>query len=242
MSIKSHYENHLAHFYAWMVGDLRPKIVAFESLLKEEGIVPLSSKKAVDLGAGHGIQSLAMHNLGFEVTAVDFNQQLLNELNQHPNGKEIITVLEDIRKVQRFDSLQPELITCCGDTLTHLEGQAEVDELISNATEILTEHGHLILSFRDYSKALSDAQRFISVKSSPDRILTCILEYFPEKVKVSDLLHELKDGQWVQSVSSYEKVRIDPNDLMATIEKHQLIIKKHEVIHGMHTIIAQKMG
>jgi 2-polyprenyl-3-methyl-5-hydroxy-6-metoxy-1,4-benzoquinol methylase len=35
---------------------------------------------AIDLGCGHGLQSISLANLGFCVKAVDFNTQLLHHL------------------------------------------------------------------------------------------------------------------------------------------------------------------
>ncbi len=112
--------------------------------------------------------------------------------------------------------------------------------MITDAADILTDKGHLILTFRDYSNSLDDQQRFIPVKSSPGRILTCILEYGDDKVKVTDLLHEKTNGQWAQRVSSYEKVRISPIEIMNIIETKGMVIKLNEPINRMHTIIAEK--
>lgn len=238
MRAKEHYENHLADFYSWMIGDLEIKSTEFEELLHSNGIEPSKTKTAIDLGAGNGIQSIALKNLGFEVTAVDFNKQLLNELKRNPNGKGIKTELTDITNVADFQNLRPELIICCGDTITHLENKEQIEKLISDATKILENKGYLILTFRDYSYELDEKQRFIPVKSTADRILTCILEYEPEKVKVSDLLHEKINGKWTQKVSTYEKVRIEPSRVVEMLEKNGMKIKLNEPINRMQTIIA----
>lgn len=242
MQAKEHYENHLADFYSWMVGDLESKSTEFKKFLRSKGIEPKSTKTAIDLGAGIGIQSIALKNLGFEVTAVDFNKQLLNELKRNPNGKGIKIELTDITNVVDFQNLRPELIICCGDTITHLENKAQIEKLISDAIKILENKGYLILTFRDYSYELDEKQRFIPVKSTADRILTCILEYEPEKVKVSDLLHEKINGKWTQKVSTYEKVRIGPSRIVEILEKNGMKIKLNEAINHMQTIIAEKDG
>lgn len=219
MQVKKHYENHLASFYSWMLGDLEFKSTAFKDFLTDNGIEPNNTKVAIDLGAGNGIQSIALKELGFEVTAVDFNQQLLDELQSNQKGAGINIELLDIRNVLRFKDLKPELIICCGDTITHLKNKEQIENIIEDAKETLSANGNLILTFRDYSNELNDSQRFIPVKSSADRILTCILEYGTEKVKVTDLLHEKIKGEWTQKVSSYEKVRISPNEVVDFLKK-----------------------
>ena len=242
MKVKQHYDNHLAGFYSWMLGDLETKINEFGELLRNNAIKPGANKVAIDLGAGNGIQSIALKQMGFEVTAVDFNQQLLDELRSNPNGNGINTRISDLRNVCEFKDMEPELIVCCGDTITHLENKEEIEKLIADANDTLSVNGKLILTFRDYSIELNDSQRFIPVKSSDSRILTCILEYTTEKVKVTDLLHEKINGAWTQKVSSYEKVRIPPIELQDFIENHGFEIKLNEPVNRMHTIIAVKQN
>lgn len=240
MSVKEHYDKHLADFYSWIVGDLESKSNEFKDFLLKSKILPTDTKVALDLGAGNGIQSIALKELGFEVTAVDFNQQLLDELKSNPKANGIKIEIGDIRNISEFRELKPELIVCCGDTITHLENKQEIKKLIGDANEILANNGNLILSFRNYSNEMNDQQRFIPVKSSTDRILTCILEYGAEKVKVTDLLHEKIKGEWTQKVSSYEKVRIFPNEILDLFKSYGMEIKFNEPINRVQTIIAGK--
>jgi len=56
-------------------------------------MTPSSSTGAIDLGAGHGLQTVSLVNLGFNVTAVDFNDQLLQELEI--NSANRATIVKD---------------------------------------------------------------------------------------------------------------------------------------------------
>ncbi|MEO1053476.1 MAG: class I SAM-dependent methyltransferase [Bacteroidota bacterium] len=241
MTVKKHYDEHLAHFYGWMAGDFDTLKNNFLNVLRDNGIKPNSTKQALDLGAGHGVKSLALSEAGFGVTAVDFNQQLLDELRQQLDSDQIKTVLADIRDVKSFEHLQPELICCCGDTITHLNDRGEIEQLIKDASTILEPEGLLILSFRDYSHSLEDNQRFIPVKSDANRILTCILDYDEENVKVTDLLYERQEDQWVQKVSTYNKVRVKIEEVLSFLEASGLKVMLNEPINRMQTIIAKKV-
>lgn len=242
MSVKAHYEDHLARFYSWMAGDFERKSSAFESFLKENGIFSTTNQPAIDLGAGHGIQSVAMGNLGFKVTAIDFNDQLLNELKQNAGENSIEVVKADIRNVVQFRSIKTELIVCCGDTITHLGSKGEIEKLIVDCLDVLTPGGKMILSFRDYSQELLGVQRFIPVKSDENRILTCILEYHPEMVTVTDLLQEKSKEGWQQKVSSYQKVRISPQQVLEVLESNGAFVVFNDSIDRMQTLIAQKQN
>ena len=102
MTVKEHYDKHLANFYSWMVGDFDQQRSDFQDFLESNNIYPSKSKVAIDLGAGHGIQSIALKNMGFEVTAIDFNEQLLNELKSYPDGHSIKTINNDIRNIKDY--------------------------------------------------------------------------------------------------------------------------------------------
>jgi 2-polyprenyl-3-methyl-5-hydroxy-6-metoxy-1,4-benzoquinol methylase len=240
MSVKEHYDTHLGNFYSWMTGDFEEKKNDFLSFCEKSGIKPFASKNALDLGAGNGIQSIALAELDFHVKAIDFNQQLLTELRYRKNELPVEIIQEDIRAVSAYGDCKPELIICCGDTLSHLNSMEEISRLIKDSFTILIPEGKLILSFRDYSAELKDSSRFIPVKINADRILTCFLEYFPDKVRVTDILHEKEDGNWQQKISSYEKVRVSENTVLNILQDTGFNIRFKGTHNRMLTIIGQK--
>lgn len=239
MTAKEHYENHLGHFYSWMAGDFQLKCNEFRNLLTENSILPSSNKLAVDLGAGHGLQSIPLAELGFKVLAIDFNQHLLNELEVNAKDLNIRTINDDIRHARNFRD-RPELIVCCGDTLSHLNDKTEIKTLLSLISNSLGEKGKLILSFRDYSNKLIGTDRFIPVKCDENKILTCILDYDDEFVSVTDLLHEKVNNEWQQKISSYKKIRLLTTEIVAYLEEVGMTIIFNKFINRMVTIIAVK--
>lgn len=239
MTVKKHYDNHLGNFYSWMIGDFETKKEDFKQFCLENKIQPSQSGYAVDLGAGNGIQSIALAELGYQVIAIDFNPQLLEELKlKSDNTIEIIN--DNIQDFSKHLNKQPELIICCGDTISHLESFDEIKHLIQSCFNNLSIKGKLILTFRDYSNSLEDMNRFVPVKSDSDRILTCFLEYFQDKVRVTDLLYELQDNLWIQKVSSYYKGRISRNIIIEFLNQSGFKIIFDKEINRMITIIAEK--
>jgi SAM-dependent methyltransferase len=241
MTAKEHYDNHLGDFYSWMIGDFETKQKEFQQFLEKNNIFPKSSRTAIDLGAGNGIQSVSLARLGFRVKAVDFNRQLLAELAENRRDLPVEIIEDDIRAVEKYAGENPELIICWGDTLTHLESLAEIENLIADGASVLTGGGKLILSFRDYSAALEGDARFIPVKADETRILTCCLDYEAERLRVSDILHHKTENGWMQKVSSYYKVRVSPAQIEAIIEESGLKIRFNEIVARMNTIIAEKI-
>lgn len=240
MSVKDHYDKHLGNFYSWMAGDFDEKKNDFRMFCTQNGITPSGTRVALDLGAGHGIQSVALAELYFKVKAIDFSNQLLAELSTRKKDLTIEIVNDDIRKVAQYKESCPELIACCGDTLSHLASAEEIKCFIHDLYQTLVPDGKLILSFRDYSHELKGSSRFIPVKNEPERILTCFLEYFPDKVRVTDILHEMENDLWEQKISSYEKVRITADIVIKDLKEAGFRVLCHNISRGMVTVIAQK--
>jgi 2-polyprenyl-3-methyl-5-hydroxy-6-metoxy-1,4-benzoquinol methylase len=240
LTTKDHYDHHLGAIYSWMAGDFETKQREHQQFLETNNIVPRSTKGALDLGAGHGIQSVSLARLGFSVTAIDFNRQLLSELEQNKQQLPIICIEDDIRNVKKYENHQPEVIVCWGDTLTHQETLEDVNQFINDCCTTLETAGKLLFSFRDFTTALTGDDRFIPVKSDETKILTCCLDYEADRVRVTDLLHAEADGQWQQKVSSYYKLRLSPNNVVEMLTGCGMTITLNCIVNRMITLIAVK--
>jgi ubiquinone/menaquinone biosynthesis C-methylase UbiE len=240
MGVKEHYDKHLGNFYAWMSGHYRQGVKDFTGFLEEHRLKPAGTGIAVDLGAGHGIQSVALAKKGFTVEAIDFNDQLLKLLRKRADRYDIHVVKDDLRNFASYCSNKPELIVCWGDTITHLDDWKSITDLLLECLRVLAPKGRLVLGFRDYSTPLHDTNRFIPVKSDNKRILTCFIEYFESKVRVTDIFHQRKGGEWTQTISAYEKVRINPQQLLNFLRKHGMKIVFEQINRGLVQVIAEK--
>jgi SAM-dependent methyltransferase len=239
MRVKDHYDTHLGNFYSWMAGDVTAKADEFFQFLRDHDVIAADAETAVDLGSGNGIQSIALARCGYRVTAIDFNAQLLKELAGNAEGYPISILNDDLRQVRKH-AHNAAVITCCGDTLTHLDDLKEIGQLVTDVYHGLKSGGKAIFSFRDYTFALEGVNRFIPVRSDENRILTCVLEYQPDYITVTDLLHERAGNTWKQSASSYQKVRLNPDVFMDMITRAGFKSVCRELINRLVTVIAIK--
>ncbi|MFF9772847.1 class I SAM-dependent methyltransferase [Streptomyces sp. NPDC013978] len=228
-----HYDRFLAEHYTWMLGgDLPALAEAQRAFLAEWGVVPVrdgaaehsagsglgAGALAVDLGCGPGQTSLALAGLGFDsVLAVDLSEPLLDELAVHAAGLPAVRpVRADVR------TALPELVrpgaaaavVCLGDTLTHLPTRADVAALFADVADALAPDGTALFGYRDLTVPLTGTDRFLPVRATEDRIMTCFLEYpgdFDDyTVVVHDVVHSRdgSGGDWAMRAHSYRKLRL----------------------------------
>ncbi|MEV5884905.1 class I SAM-dependent methyltransferase [Streptomyces sp. NPDC052020] len=239
MTATDHYDRLLAEHYTWMLGgDIETAAAAQAELLRGLGLVPRPEEEAaaVDLGCGPGPQTLALAHLGFtSVAAVDTSAVLLDELMEHAGrsgtAQAVRPVHGDIRGVlpRLAAPGSVDAVVCMGDTLLHLPGRADVQELVADVAKALRPGGSFVATYRDLTRELHGLDRFIPVRSTADRILTCFLDYSDEDtVLVHDLLYTRRDGAWHLQTGSYPKLRLSPPWLTAQCQAAGLDVRRDE--------------
>lgn len=238
-----HYEHLLADHYSWMVGmPFEAKVAEQRALLEALGVTPGRHGLAVDLGSGPGFQAIALAELGCaRVVAVDTSRKLLDELASHKGAHPIEVTQADLRDLGRLVAPgSAELIVCMGDTLTHLDSRADVAELFASARDALVPGGLLILTFRDLSAELSGLERILPVHADHDRIMTCVLDYEPDTVVVTDLIHVREGDGWSLRKSSYRKLRLAPEALADDLRRLGFTLVRNEPAGRLRAIVASR--
>lgn len=242
-SVTDHYANHLAPIYSWMVGDFDDASAQADSFYSNIPLPDGNRLVAVDLGCGHGVHSIPIGRRGYRVLALDTSADLLAELNARIGGEPIQTIHADLTAfVDHLGSDSAALIACMGDTVTHLPSIQTVKTLIVDSARSLSHGGWLTLSFRDYTHELVGAERFIPVRSDNQRIQTCFLEYLPDTVLVHDIIHTLGNSVWQTSVSAYQKLRLQPEIVLATAESNELTLVHQQTVRGMLYFAFRRTG
>lgn len=69
---------------------------------------------------------------------------------------------------------------------------------------------------------------------------TLYFKFSEKKVKVTDLLHEKEDRDWVQKVSSYKKLRLTPSIVEKYLQNSCLTPVSTEIINRMIYLIVER--
>lgn len=240
MTAKEHYDTHLGNVYSWMLGDFSEKVSEQLHFFQKYEIQPFGNHVALDLGAGNGIQSVALARLGFKVKAVDFNKQLLRELIHNKGDLPVDVIENDILDFLDNNASEAELIVCMGDTLTHLQSIDDVGRMAMKIAERLKKGGKVVISFRDLSQERFGCDRFFQVRSDDSRSMVCFLEYRQDRVLVHDLILEKTSHGWTQRVSSYPKLRISVDALKEIFRKNEIAFLHEDLIRGMTFLVGSK--
>ena len=238
--VKSHYDNLLAPYYAWISGGKQQKLEENRLFFRDHGITPEGSGIAMDLGAGCGFQSIPLAEAGFTVIAIDICPALLADLKESAGELPVETIEGNLLNFSNHRLENTELIVCMGDTLTHLESLDEVQILIRKVYQALSAAGVLVLTFRDLMFELKGLERFIPVRSESNLIFTCFLEYEKDHVTVHDLIYKKTNGQWRLKKGFYRKLRIPPGWVRDCLLETGFEVNKFDIRNGMAAIIARK--
>jgi hypothetical protein len=236
--VQKHYDNHLGPIYTWMNGGVD---AAMASGAADVAIIMESISRmglAVDLGAGFGMHAIPLARQGFQVVAIDTCAALLEELQTYQGELPIKTVHGDLQSFRQYVPQPPELMLCMGDTITHLPDRESVTRLIGAVASAMDTGGHFVITLRDYSTALTGEQRFIRVRSTERRILTCFLEYTDSQVTVHDIVHEWNGTRWTTAVSAYRKLRLSPEWLVSSLKANHFAVEQRTGLSGMVHLMA----
>jgi len=239
-SVADHYAQLLAPVYAWMSGSAEAAIDAGSAELGELNLQLPKGALVVDLGAGFGMHAVPLARAGARVLAIDTSAELLRELDRLASGLGVETVADDLLSFRAHLKEKAAAVLCMGDTLTHLPEHTHVDFLVQEVHEALAPGGQFVLTFRDFSEPLQGVARFIPVRSDERRILTCFLEYEEDTVVVHDILHERGGDAWETKVSSYRKLRIAPDRVIASLETAGFETRREPGPRGMVRVTGRR--
>jgi SAM-dependent methyltransferase len=236
--VTTHYDALLASRYTWMMGGLDGCLSSASALLDAVGLTDEGSGSVLDLGAGAGYHARVLASRGFTVTAVDTSETLLKELSEVCAGQPVTTLQADLLDEAKFAGLAPfELILCVGDTLAHLSSMKDVDKLIRMAARLLAPGGALLLQFREQPKELSPQDSVIKMRAERDRIMQCVLHFEPERVWVTDVVHEWNGQAWLTTKSTYPKLRISSEAVLEIAGTAGLNIRFNETLARQRVLV-----
>lgn len=156
-----------------------------QQLLQWLDATALRPQTALDLACGTGVLCEILHENGICATGMDLSEGMITIARQrnshiHYDVADMITY----RPEARFD-----LVTCTGDAVNHIAGQADVAQIFRNVYEYLTPGGYFVFDLLD-EQEISDSQPFEMDFTDTTRVWFQMTRPAPDKVTLTIRVYE----------------------------------------------------
>lgn len=141
--------------------------------------MPNPPKEVLDVACGSGGYAKALTKAGYNVTAIDLDSSMIEELGSKDN--DIDTMVLDMLDIDMLDD-RFDLIYSIGNSLVHLESEEEVLEFLLKSTEKLSSDGSLVIQILNYNRILDKKIEYLPLIENNERnlIFERYYEYIPE--------------------------------------------------------------
>jgi SAM-dependent methyltransferase len=239
--VETHYKTVLSARYTWMLGGLDQCLRSARELLASLGLPDPRGGALLDLGCGPGYHARILAESGSRVVAVDNSPELLRELEEVCAGLPVSLVQAEIADVARYATQGPySAALCLGDTLTHLDSLDTVAGLFGEWCRLLVPGGMLVLEFREQPRDLHGQDAVLTTRAERDRIMQCVLHFEPDRVWITDIVHEWSEGRWEVRKSTYPKLRLRADWVAARAAEAGLSVKRQETRSGRCVVVLSR--
>jgi glycine/sarcosine N-methyltransferase len=120
---------------------------------------PYEGKTILDVGCGTGDLAIALTGIGFQVTGIDYDTEMLTEARRKVNDSRLFLQMDMRNLISHFNPAAFDALLCFGNTLVHLNGLAEVEVFCRNVRAVLKDRGKFLLQILNYDHILDHAVR-----------------------------------------------------------------------------------
>jgi len=158
--------NITSQYYNFVTSPLKGSEVTDEEIALINRLVPTGSR-ILDVGAGTGRHALILSNQGFDITAIDSSNAMLNELKSKDASNKITVVNKDIFKYSSSDKF--DLITLFWNSFNEIAlTKQSALLLLDNLKQLLNNNGQILINIDDASKINPAKFEFETSKTEGD--------------------------------------------------------------------------
>jgi len=156
-------------FYNSIAAEYDEMISFVESVVKKKkslaNLLKPGMKKAMDLGCGTGVDSVALASFGVEVTSVDPSTKMLRtaEINAKNTNVKLSFLNSSIDNLPENFNNKFDLAIALGNTFANISREKYAAS-IKRCFEILKEEGILVIQTLNYEKIISEKKRIVNIK------------------------------------------------------------------------------
>ncbi len=117
----------------------------------------LPPKSVLDIACGTGGYSIELSELGYNVTASDIDDEMINELNNKisENGYRISVKKSNMLDVDKNVCGKFDLAFCIGNSVVHLANKQEVIKFFKAAKRLIKRHGSFVVQIINFNRIIN---------------------------------------------------------------------------------------
>ena len=133
----------------------------FRSLFERYGV-----ERVLDVACGTGQHAIAFAQEGYEVTATDLSQAMVDRAraNVEEAGVDVAVYRLGFGELAKALSNPHDVVTCLGNSLPHLTTEDSLVEALRDIASVLKPGGALLVQNRNFDRVLARQERFMPPK------------------------------------------------------------------------------
>ena len=176
-------------------------------------------KSSLDLACSTGFHVIMFRRLGLDAVGVDASPKMIEraKANAITCGVTVEFILGDFTSLSKRFSEGFDIITCLGDTISHLRSKLEVKKAFQEIYKCLNPGGLFVLQNRNYDHLVKNRIRFSpptgSRNGTEETLFFRLLDFNPKSIDFSIVAFHRHENRWDSTVRTAEIFPYFKNEL-----------------------------
>ena len=201
-----------------------PARIGTEGMFFEKLVSDYKLKSSLDVACSTGFHVIMLRRLGLDAVGIDASPKMIEKAraNSVTCGVTVEYILGDFTMMSKRFSEGFDLITCLGDTVSHLKSGQDLKRTFEEAYKCLNPGGLFVLQSRNYDYILKHQARFTpptgSRNGTEETIFFRLLDFLPKSLNLSVVKFRWHENRWESSVQTTQIYPYSKKDLESTLK------------------------
>src|SRR4030095_7827009 len=167
-------------------------------------------KSSLDVACSTGFHVIMLRRLGLDSVGIDASPKMIERAkrNSITCGATVQHILGALTSMSKRFSEGFILITCLGDTVSHLSSRQDLNKLFQEVHKCLNPGGFFVIHTRNYDHILKQQARFMpptgSRNGTEETLFFRVLDFHPKTLNFNVVKFRWHENRWESSVQTTE--------------------------------------
>ncbi|PYV44523.1 MAG: hypothetical protein DMG06_06075 [Acidobacteria bacterium] len=203
-----------------------PARIGAEGMFFKKLVTDLKLKSSLDVACSTGFHVIMFRRLGLDAVGVDASPKMIEKAraNAITCGVTVEYILGDFTNLSKRFSEGFDIITCLGDTISHLKTKLEVKRAFQEIYKCLNAGGLFVLQNRNYDYIVKNRVRFMpptgSRNGTEETLFFRLFDFNPKSIDFSIVKFHRHENKWdstVQTTEIYPYLKSELENLLKAV-------------------------